>query len=234
MFPLIGTTKGRFTLVHVPNFLGAIKAGISPTEPPMLYNVCAGTIVVGKSENNECLGAYQVNIVAGSPKFPGAGSAMYAFASEFYGAPLTSDRKISSSPAAKRAWTKIETSGDWTKVGQGLDNYGGYPRKYVRFSPDHKVLKITTEPATPDEHDDCPLPTKGDDDLSVKKMASLLGTPDAYTYKGSLQAKPLVTRGKEILLVLNHKQTKMNPHNLPINQIVDDLGKNLFHERYTT
>ena len=88
-------------LFHVPSFLQYLKDQNSVT----FDDVCAATIQVSDM-NNKCLGALQVSVIAGSKKHPGAGITMYGLASDYYGAPLTSDRSHSSSVASRETWAK--------------------------------------------------------------------------------------------------------------------------------
>jgi hypothetical protein len=230
-------------LIHVPSLLSYLKTNPPPSDEPPIYDICAGMIEVEDTPENECLGAKQVVHAAGSPKWKGAGIALYALASDHYGAPITSDRRHSSSVAARETWGKIENNGsDWKKVGGGLDNYGinvvgdknymdikgSYPNRSVE---DRGV----NNPKTPNTKiDDCPLPTKRGDVKNIKKQAELVGTPDAWKYSGSLnKSGPLLNSGAEVMKQIHDNVKVMNPRKINVLDLVTNLGNVLFQARYS-
>lgn len=117
-YALFVKSENSLVLFHVPSLMKYLKDENSA----QFDDVCAATIQVADL-SDKCLGAKQVSIVAGSSKYPGAGFTLYGLASDYYQAPLTSDRNHSSSVAARETWAKIETSPDWKIAGDGLDNY---------------------------------------------------------------------------------------------------------------
>jgi len=179
-----------------------------------------------------------VQYVVGSPKYPGAGITMYALASKHFDGPITSDRGHSSSVAARTTWAKIETSGDWKLAGTGLDNYalvnnqktyvdikGKYPSRTVSWDKTNP-----TNPRTPEEIDDCPLPTKYGDVKEIDRMADLVGSANAYRYTGPLQPEPLISYGKEVLKKL--ASPVINPRKENPVTVIAAMSDELFRLRY--
>lgn len=111
------------TLVNVPALLRYLTLG-NAHDPLPLYDIIAGYISL-RDSGNECLTAMQVELVASSPKYPGAGMTMYALASDHFSTPITSDRHMSTSKQGKQTWAKIESdTANWQRGGAPLDNYG--------------------------------------------------------------------------------------------------------------
>jgi len=250
-FALFLHNENRLILVHTNSLLSYFK---NPTDEVNVYNICAGMIQCSESANT-CLGAMQVSLVVGSPEWKGAGLTLYALASDYFGAPLTSDRSHSSSKAARETWAKIEQSSEWKKAGEGLDNYantstgkmymdiqGTYPNRTSepRIKPVKGLIRNVvsaiksdageTIPKTPQEIDDCPLPTKGGHISEPEKMADLVGTADAYKYNGPLKAAPLISQGEKILV--QSVDPKINPKNYNFKQIIVNMSIALFNARY--
>lgn len=244
----------RLTLVHVPSLRKMLKNQNVTSE--MMLATAAGMISLEES-GDTCLGAMQVGLVAGSPSWPGAGLTMYALASDFFGTPLTSDRKHSSSVAARETWAKIEKSSEWKKAGEGLDNYaktpdgnkvymdvqGTYPSRTVKTRmrgevvlptdiPNLQIKDLTKNngPRTPEEIDDCPLPTKLGSIKDAQKMSDLLGTADAYRYTGPLKAKPLVDNFERVRALASSKEE--NPMGTNLDILMRTLSSQLFKYRY--
>jgi hypothetical protein len=154
-------------------------------------------------ENGNCSGAFDIEHVAANPKFPGAGYVCYAATSSLLKKPITSDRKNSSSEAAKKSWARIEQSPEWKKV--PLDSFtGSHPsggannlNSWVKISgnwPNRKV-QMTDKPRTKTENDDCKVPGFG-----TKGVNYYLGTADAWLYIGSsIDAVSLKSNGEEAL-----------------------------------
>lgn len=236
-------------LFHIPSFLKYLKDQSSAT----FDDVCAAIIQVGDMDN-ECLGALQVSVVAGSKKHPGAGFTMYGLASDYYGAPLTSDRSHSTSIAGRETWAKIERSPDWKIAGDGLDNYAdaGDNKFYMDISgtyPNRKakprlkkgggiggflknlLISQKTEPRTPEKIDDCPLPNKLGGTTSTSQMANLLGTANAYRYVGSNKAAPLIQRAQEVIAKAD-SDLAINPNKVNAATSLDMLVGQLFGSRY--
>ena len=237
-------------LFHIPSFLKYLKNEKSAT----YTDVCAATIKVSDTAK-KCMNALQVSIVAGSKKYPGAGITVYGLASDYYGAPLTSDRSSSSSVAARETWAKIETSPDWKITGDGLDNYaqvgnkkvyvdisGTYPNRSVkpRLKKDtggvggffkNLLFGPETEPRTPDPSDDCPLPSKDGAEYDMKKMAELTGATNAYRYVGPNKAAPLVQRAQEFITE-TERDLILNPKLLNIEETLYKMSVQLFTNRY--
>ena len=242
--------KKSLALFHIPSFLKYLKDQSSAT----FDDVCAAIIQVGDMDN-KCLGALQVSVVAGSKKYPGAGITMYGLASDYYGAPLTSDRSHSTSIAGRETWAKIESSSDWKLAGDGLDNYAdaGDKKFYMDISgtyPNRKakprlkkgggiggflknlLISQETEPRTPEKIDDCPLPNKLGGTTSTSQMADLLGTANAYRYVGPNKAAPLVQRAQEIIAKAD-SDLATNPNKMvSAATSLDMLVGQLFGSRY--
>lgn len=189
-----GSEQG-FALFHVEKFHKWIADGMYA---PFERWLCA---YAGSNERHQsdCNGAVEVNYMVRSPEFPGAGAAMYALVSDYYKAPITSDRQSSTSNSAKKAWAKIESSSEWTKV--DLDNWkeDSYDNKTwyrINGSWPNRSITSSDEPATPDdESDDCSIPKAGTSDGLDRK----LGTANAWMYNGSLDAESLISNGQEVL-----------------------------------
>lgn len=104
------------TLVNVPALLRYLTPG-NVHDPLPLYDIIAGYISL-RDSGNECLTAMQVELVAGSPKYPGAGMTMYALASDHFSTPITSDRHMSTSKQGQQTWAKIESdTANWQRGG---------------------------------------------------------------------------------------------------------------------
>lgn len=231
----------RLILTHTDSLLSFFK---NPNDNVPVYKICAGMIECAEREN-DCLGAMQVSYVVGSPEWKGAGLSLYALASDYFGAPLTSDRDHSSSVAARETWAKIENSPEWKKAGEGLDNYaqtssgkfyvniqGTYPNRTAK--PRFKSTSIggteETQSKTPQLIDDCPLPTKRGHVSDIEKMADLVGTADAYRYTGTLKAAPLVKQAENILIQTINPA--LNPKKLDAEQLLLRMSSVLFNTRY--
>lgn len=250
-YALFVKSENSLVLFHVPSLMNYLKDERSA----QVDDVCAATIRVADM-GDKCLGAKQVSIVAGSSKYPGAGFTLYGLASDYYQAPLTSDRNHSSSVAARETWAKIEKSNEWAKVGGGLDNYasagnkkvymditGTYPNRSAkpRFKKGtsavgnffkNLVSTPDTQPRTPDTSDDCPLPNKLGNISSTSKMADIVGTANAYEYVGPDKANPLIQNGKRILERIKNNSSFLNPEGRDIPTIIDMFAKGLFSSRY--
>lgn len=244
--------KNALILVHTNSLLSYLK---KPNDQFPIFKIVAGYIACSESEK-DCLGALQVSIAVGSPEWKGAGISLYALASDYYEAPLTSDRSHSSSVAARETWAKIEQSPEWVKVGEGLDNYaetpsgkfymdvqGTYPNRKAK--PRKKIVKglikniirtfkgvetKETYPKTQQEIDDCPLPTKGGNVSEPEKMAELVGTADAYRYKGPLKATPLRKQAEKISSQANDPIS--NPYSLNVISVINNIADKLWGARY--
>ena len=190
-----------FALLHVEKFNSWVEGGLmgGPKDWLCAYGG------VERTHETDCNGAVEVNYMVRSPQFPGAGSVMYALISDYYQKPITSDRQSSTSNSAKKAWAKIESSSDWTKV--ELDNYyqhnTSYPKYWFRFdgSWPNRTGKNEDEngelfkPLTPeDASDDCRLPVSSGDPANA-----VLGTANAWLYHGPFKAGPLLDLGDETL-----------------------------------
>ena len=250
-YALFVKTENSLVLFNVPSLMKYLKDENSA----QVDDVCAATIQVADM-GDKCLGAKQVSIVAGSSKYPGAGFTLYGLASDYYQAPLTSDRNHSSSVAARETWAKIEKSNEWAKVGGGLDNYasagnkkvymditGTYPNRSAkpRFKKGtsavgnffkNLVSTPDTQPRTLDTSDDCPLPNKLGNISSTSKMADIVGTANAYEYVGPDKASPLIQNGKRIIERIKNNSSFLNPEGRDIPTIIDMFAKGLFSSRY--
>lgn len=253
-FALFVDDEKSLILIHTDSLLNYLK---TPSDQVPVYDICAGMIECDE-RGNDCLGSLQVSFAVASPKWKGAGTTLYALASDYFGAPLTSDRRHSSSTAAKEMWAKIEQNPEWKKAGEGLDNYaqvssgkmymdiqGTYPNRTAE--PRTKQVKgffknvvgamksiagdaSETEPRTRETIDDCPLPAKKGDVTNPERMAELVGTANAYRYVGPLKAEPLVAQGEKLLRQTADPRT--NPKYLEVDQLIVDMAEKLFNTRY--
>jgi len=208
MFDWLDGSEQGFALIHAERFKQWVEGKMTG---PFERWLCA---YAGSTErhSSDCGGAVEISYMVRSPQFPGAGGAMYALVSNYYNAPITSDRKNSTSNSAKKAWAKIESGSDWTKV--DLDNWkthfsdatgkaykkwfnfkGTWPNRSVK-STDEEGLPEEVGPITPDnEQDDCAVPkAKNDDDVNKK-----LGTANAWIYSGPLNAEELLSHCADVL-----------------------------------
>jgi hypothetical protein len=250
-------------LYHVPSLLSHLLVDnthnrnntkyIKNKLPATIEDICAATISVYPVDG--CYGAMKVSLAAGSRKHPGAGITIYGLASNYFKKPLTSDRKSSSSVAARETWAKIEKSSDWEKYEGGLDNYaqvgnkrvymdilGTYPNRSAkpRFKKGtsavgnffkNLVSTPDTEPLTQDPIDDCALPNQSGNLKNPSKMADLLGTANAYSYVGYNTAAPLIRNSEKTIRNLK-RNTELNPHQLDVSDLLINYGRDLFHNRY--
>ena len=190
------TPEQGFALIHVENFRKWAAEGMLPFERWL----CA---YAGSTErhSSDCGGAVEVSYMVRSPQFPGAGAAMYALVSDYYKAPITSDRQSSTSNSAKKAWAKIESSSDWTKVeldNYSNDSYGDKESYDIKGTWPNRSVSPTAEPKTPDdEQDDCVLPAQ--DPVGINKK---LGSANAWIYNGPLNSEELMSHGQEVLLAI--------------------------------
>lgn len=184
-------SEHALALFHIDNFKKWIELDRNSPFEKWLCSYAA----TYNQHKNDCSGAVEVNFMVRSPEFAGAGSVMYALVSNFFQAPITSDRQGSTSNSAKKAWAKFESSSDWTKV--DLDNYGDRESKWYRINGawPNRSLSLANKPATPDESDDCQLPYAGTEEGINNK----LGTANAWLYKGSINSGELISRANEAL-----------------------------------
>ena len=235
-FGLFQTDKDTLSLVHVPSLVKYMRDGAKQSEGAMA--IVAGMISLGDS-GNKCLTALQVQYIASSPKYPGAGITIYALASKHFDGPITSDRGHSSSVAARETWAKIEKSGEWKLAGGGLDNYAlvNNQKTYIDIKGNYPSRTITwdkanpTQPHTPEEIDDCPLPTKYGDVKDINQMADLVGSANAYKYTGPLQPEPLIKYGEEVLRKL--ASPVINPRKENPLTVIAGMSDQLFQLRYS-
>lgn len=239
----------RLVLVHTNSLLDYLS---NPDGDVPFEDICAAMIEC-EERGSDCLGVMQVTLAAGSPKWKGAGISIYGIASNYFGAPLISDRDHSSSVASRETWAKIEKSSEWTKAGEGLDNYaktpkgniyvdieGTYPKRLAepRIKQDKKLSITSFKDITPDKTfpktsttvDDCPLPSKGGFILDPEEMADLVGTADAYRYTGPLNAEPLVKQGEKLLQLT--RDAKVNPKGIHVKEVLLTMSTELFKSRY--
>lgn len=219
-------------LLHIPSLEEFLKSGKPNTTNNDIYQFCAGMVVCRESTDG-CLGAMQISVIASSPIWKGAGTSMYALASSYFGSPIISDRSHSDSIASKKAWAKIEASPEWKMAGIGLDNFAPTsPNKTymdIQGTFPNRTATILDGPKTPEEIDDCPLPTKGGELSHPQAMQSVLGTANAYRYNGPLSAQPLVSNFQKVLPQL---QELAGPNNIDINSLLTDSFVTLFKVRY--
>lgn len=217
----IDTMSGKdLTLIHVETYKNFIKEyykiGLSAIEAyPMDDWICSyGGIT--NIHKNKCAGALETNFMVASPKYPGAGSAMYAFISLYFNTPITSDRDNSSSNKAKKAWARIESDpSNWKKI--ELDSYGiddDNNQKYFDSQghwPNRNVFNMP-EPKTLDKSDDCPLPN---DSVNPTWINNKVGTLNAWIYIGPNNISNLLINGDQLIKELaitsgvDHEQQKI-------------------------
>ena len=218
----------NFGLVHMPSLQNFLLSGKQDPSDEDVFQYCAA-MIAGREGGDQCLGAAELGFVAASNKWKGAGITMYALASDYFDSPVISDRRHSSSVAARETWaTKIETNPEWTKAGIGLDNYAPVSKTYMDIKGTFPARKVSrrSQPKTKEKIDDCPLPTKGGELKDPEKMAELVGTADAYKYNGPLSAQSLIDN-------FESKISKMeNPMKIDIKGLIFDSVIRLFELRY--
>lgn len=218
-----GSEQG-FALFHVERFRKWIAEGMMQPFEPWL---CA---YAGSNErhSNDCGGAVEVSYMVRSPQFPGAGAAMYALVSDYYKAPITSDRQSSTSNSAKKAWAKIENGSDWTKVeldNYSNDSYGDKEYYDIKGTWPNRSVSPAAEPITPgNEQDDCVLP--GYNPVNINKK---LGSANAWIYNGPLNAEELMSHGQDVLLAIAD-EFGMAPAEL--RQLIKNKSNSLFSKYY--
>ena len=182
-------------MINVDMFKRWIDSGRNRETFPVESWLCAYCGTSEEHPSNECSGAVEINYMVASPKYPGAGGAMYAFMSKLFGKPITSDRHTSTSNSAKKAWARIEQSGDWKQV--PLDNftepdYSNRKKTYFDDEGHWPSRTITKLPGakTRKRSDDCSLPREADSNSD--SVNGTLGSADAWLYTGALDPQPLL------------------------------------------
>jgi len=228
-FALIDWRNGEdngFALFHVENFKKWIENGkVDPFESWL----CAFAEINNKHDS-DCSKAVEVNYMVRSPVWKGAGSAMYALVSNYFSAPITSDRKNSTSNSAKKAWANIESDSNWKKV--YLDNWFKHDKEkktWYQFKgswPNRTVYK-SDKPSTPDTSDDCSLPGASS---RQKEIDPILGTADAWIYQGSLNSQQFLHHGNEALKEIAKKNDLFESD---LKDIIESFADKLFTKYYT-
>jgi hypothetical protein len=214
-----------FGLFHVEKYKKHVASGFAE---PVESWLCA---YAGTTEQHsaDCSGAVEINYIARSPEWQGAGSVMYALVSKHFNAPITSDRKSSTSDSAKKAWAKIEADSNWKKV--DLDNWkknDDDAKDWFQFkgSWPNRTIYGSDKPATPNEADDCRLPP-----TSLHSINGVLGTADAWLYQGPLDSKQLLDHGKTVFSEIRRKYDGMSRDDLI--EDISDKADQLFRKYYT-
>ena len=221
LFEWVDGSEQGFALFHVDMFRNWVE---SRQSFPFEKWLCAYAATYNQ-HRGDCSNAVEVNYMVRSPEFPGAGSVMYGLISDYFNAPITSDRHGSSSNSAKKAWASIESSSEWTKV--DLDNYTDPNSEWYRFNGSWPNRSITSsnKPATQDESDDCELPIAGTEEGLNKK----LGSADAWMYKGSLDSSSLIDRANEALKDIANELGKSE---ISLHDYIKTLSNRLFTKYY--
>lgn len=199
--PAYGAVFGRSGQVTTVFLINSEKYTPRALENENNFSWLCGAGQIMEPKEPMCSGAHIVNWIVANPKYPGAGSACYALLSLYGNNFLTSDRFVSTSPAAQKTWAGIEQSPEWEKA--PLDNFSSEKdplnsraadTKWFRFSGRYprRRRKESPTPLTPsDTSDDCPLPLKD---------SSKLGTADAWRYVGtSINLASLRRQGSVLL-----------------------------------
>jgi hypothetical protein len=139
-----------------------------------------------KFDSTNCPSAVQISKSVREDKYPGAGEALYKIISSYLNMPITSDRTISTSPAAQKLWKKIENSNDFEHF--KLDNWiwkDDFETKvYVKdIDKNRGSFKISDQPETETTEDDCVLPgvvSQKNLEDGIRNTISVLGTPNAH------------------------------------------------------
>lgn len=221
-FALFTRNDVNFVLVNIEKFKE--KALKNPRLTEDDYIASMAKTELGYQHNDDCMGAVEINYIASSGKYPGAGSALYAIVSNYFRKPIVSDRKGLSSDFDKKAWSKIESNGDWVRI--PLDNYyDSYDEKQYWDITSHEV-KRRSGPRTIPTNDDCNLP---DSSLGTEKgIKQMLGSADAHLYVGSkYNARRLIVAGENLLAELAKEGFIIDN----INKIYDD-AEQLFIDRF--
>lgn len=203
----VASFKG-LVLVHTNTLLSLIKPQKKITQTKLLDVLehkeqdwlCAMAISY-ETRRASCSGAMEINNVAANPKFPGAGSTIYACMSKCFRKPIISDRNSSTSDSAKKAWSRIENSPEWKKV--PMDGYmddpweGGKTYFDSEGSWPNRIITPRTGPKTPPTKDDCPAPQEADGDW--QELDAIMGTADAWLYIGKINTTGLLRQGQQLL-----------------------------------
>lgn len=102
----------------------------------------------------KCNGAWSVINSARNRKYPGFGKLLYAVASAYVKAPLTSDKFHSTSATARAMWKRIDNDPSFERTGE-FDHFSG--TDYYRREKNGSYTK-TQGPRTKSVKDDCALP----------------------------------------------------------------------------
>lgn len=225
-FALFTRNDVNFVLVNIEKFKE--KALENPKLTQDDYIASMAKTELGYQHSDDCMGAVEINYIASSEKYPGAGSALYAIVSNYFHKPIVSDRKGSSSDFDKKAWSKIEANSDWVRI--PLDNYYNThdEKQYwdIRGVGASREVKQLPGPRTIPTNDDCNLPNSS---LGTEKgIKQMLGSADAHLYVGSkYNARRLIVAGETLLAELAEKGFIIDN----INQIYDD-AEQLFVDRF--
>ena len=205
----IDSTKTNFILYNTkeyPNIAAYVKIKVDSTN-------CPSAVQIAKSVRGD--------------KYPGSGEMLYKIVSSYLNMPITSDRKISTSPAAQKTWSKIEASQEFQHF--NLDNWAWNDdfetKVYVKnINKTSGTFKASDQPATKTPADDCILPgdsiSYGNREDDIRDRISTLGSPNAH--KANVDYSELIQ---------NHEQF-MKDNDVNIQSLIKS-GDSVFNSKMT-
>lgn len=229
LFPHEGTAvKGgaeyQFTLLDKEKFL---KTKLQDFKPNRISSEIVSFVVamVQMSQRpyiGNCNGAWSVGAAARNPKYPGYGRLLYAMASSFVAAPITSDKFTGTSDDAKAVWVKIDSDPLFKKTVEfdHFDKATGKDKGRSWYRRDEKTGSYTKAegPRTETTKDDCKLP------LDPKE-----NTPFAYKSTQSFDFDALDNGLNEMIA---HAQKALGLEEAQFLRMINDAGTMLFGQVY--
>lgn len=100
-FALYISPDSRFVLVNIQQYINHITQG---QNLPIPQYIAAYAYVKVKHTNN-CSGAVEINYIASSPEYKGAGNTLRKIISKYFNKPITSDRQGYDSDLSKKSWS---------------------------------------------------------------------------------------------------------------------------------
>lgn len=187
-------------------------------------NNYVAAFIKAKEDKSNCPSALQIAQSARGENYPGAGEALYQIVSSVLQKPLTSDRKMSTSPAAQKMWNKIENSPQFShsKLDNWIWNDDYETKTYAHnINKNNNSFSPSSNPETPQPEDDCVLPGElpNKDNPDLKSSIDILGTPNAHQSNVDFSE-----------LIKNHEEFVQN-QKIDVSKIFAD-GQRLFRERY--
>jgi len=226
LYSLIYEGAERTDYLAYPYALAKGKRGVTL----VLYNVekypndYVAAYIKVTDNKNLCPAALQVAQIVRGPSYPGAGEVMYKIASTVFGRPITSDRYLSTSDSAKKAWAKMgnDSSMQKTELDNWVYNQDNETKTFFQnIDVAAQTATPSSEPKTPSPADDCVLPSDPidpQDPNSTKTAIAKLGSPDAFQAKVNVSA-----------ILANHAKA-VEEKKVDVNKVLAD-GDDLFQTR---